>query len=110
MKQPPFARSTIQSRVLPLMMATAALTALAAHPACAATPTELLSSYSTQAGSAPVPARGQQFFNARHGREWSCASCHGADLQGNVSNGLTYPGCTLCHTRLWEERLPSSFY
>ena len=23
-------------------------------------------------------ARGEQFFNARHGGEWSCASCHGA--------------------------------
>lgn len=89
MKQPPFARSTIQSRVLPLMMATAALTALAAHPACAATPTELLSSYSTQAGSAPVPARGQQFFNARHGREWSCASCHGAVPTQNGQHAAT---------------------
>ena len=25
-----------------------------------------------------MPQRGQAFFNARHGREWSCASCHGA--------------------------------
>ena len=27
--------------------------------------------------AAPDPARGAQFFNATHGREWSCASCHG---------------------------------
>src|SRR5512146_1335641 len=27
--------------------------------------------------AAPDAARGQQFFNATHGREWSCASCHG---------------------------------
>ncbi len=30
------------------------------------------------AGAAPDPARGQQFFNATHGREWSCSSCHTA--------------------------------
>jgi hypothetical protein len=29
--------------------------------------------------SAPDAARGQQFFNQQHGREWSCASCHTAD-------------------------------
>ena len=44
----------------------------------AATPTELLSGYTTRAGSPAAPARGQQFFSARHGREWSCTSCHGA--------------------------------
>lgn len=44
----------------------------------AATPAELLSGYTTRAGSPAVPARGQQFFSVRHGREWSCASCHGA--------------------------------
>lgn len=44
----------------------------------AATPAELLSGYATRAGSPAVPARGQQFFSSRHGREWSCASCHGA--------------------------------
>lgn len=43
----------------------------------AATPAELLSGYSAQAGSPAAPSRGQQFFTARHGNEWSCASCHG---------------------------------
>ncbi|MEP7102291.1 MAG: DUF1924 domain-containing protein [Burkholderiales bacterium] len=46
--------------------------------ASAATPAELLDAYSTQAGTVPQPARGQQFFSAAHGREWTCASCHGA--------------------------------
>lgn len=53
----------------------------AAGLACAApavTPVDLMVAYSAQAGAAPEPARGQRFFNARHGREWSCASCHGA--------------------------------
>ena len=40
-----------------------------------ATPSELLSSYESQSGKASV-ARGEQFFNAKHGKEWSCASCH----------------------------------
>jgi hypothetical protein len=30
------------------------------------------------AGAAAVPDRGQQLFTTRHGRDWSCASCHGA--------------------------------
>ena len=50
------------------------LVALPAAAALAATPQELLQGY----GAAPQPARGQAFFNTTHGREWSCASCHGA--------------------------------
>jgi hypothetical protein len=46
-------------------------------PALAATPADLVAGYSTQAGAAPMPARGQQLFTSRHGGEWSCASCHG---------------------------------
>jgi hypothetical protein len=49
--------------------------AAAAH---AATPAELLAAYSAQAGAAAVAERGQQLFTTRHGREWSCSSCHGA--------------------------------
>lgn len=50
---------------------------LAAATAHAATPAQLLSGYTAQAGAAPSPARGQQFFTSTHGRDWSCASCHG---------------------------------
>lgn len=60
-------------------LAAAALLA-AAHfvpVAQAASPAELLATYSAQAGTAAVPQRGQQLFTSRHGREWSCASCHG---------------------------------
>jgi len=46
--------------------------------ASAATPAELQAGYAAQAGTPPVAARGQQFFTGSHGREWSCASCHGA--------------------------------
>ena len=57
-----------------LLLATAAI----APASRAATPSELLAGYAAQAGSLPLPARGQQFFTAPHGREWSCSSCHGA--------------------------------
>lgn len=44
----------------------------------AATPAEMLGGYTAQAGAPAVPARGQQLFTTRQGREWNCASCHGA--------------------------------
>jgi hypothetical protein len=54
------------------------LCAAALHPtAQAATPAELLTGYAAQAGVAAIPSKGQQFFTTKHGREWSCSSCHG---------------------------------
>ena len=44
----------------------------------AVTPQEQLAEYSAAAGGKGEPAKGQAFFTATHGREWSCASCHGA--------------------------------
>ena len=41
----------------------------------AATPHELLNGYEAKSAKA-LPARGEKFFNAKHGKEWSCASCH----------------------------------
>jgi hypothetical protein len=43
----------------------------------AATPAELLAGYSAQAGAAASAQRGQLFFASPHGKQWSCASCHG---------------------------------
>lgn len=61
------------------ILAAAGLACVAFVPlAHATTPAEQLSGYSAQAGQPAVPARGQQLFNTRHGREWSCGSCHGA--------------------------------
>lgn len=57
---------------------TAVAVCLVMNPTLAATPADLLSGYTAQAGTPAVPSRGQSFFTARHGREWSCASCHGA--------------------------------
>jgi len=60
--------------------ATSLLLALALPSSAAqvATPAALLAGYTAQAGSAAQPSRGQQLFTSRHGRDWSCSSCHGA--------------------------------
>ena len=41
----------------------------------AATPQDFLKTYESQSGKASA-SRGEQFFNSKHGKEWSCASCH----------------------------------
>jgi hypothetical protein len=51
--------------------------------ALAADPAGLLSGYQAEARRSdpafnPSASRGEQFFTARHGGEWSCASCHGS--------------------------------
>lgn len=61
-------------RLITLTWALAALSPLA----YAASPAEQLAGYTAEAGAPAAPARGQQFFTTTHGREWSCASCHGA--------------------------------
>ena len=53
-----------------------------AGAAQAAQPGELLAGYEAEARKAEAgfrasATRGEQLFNARHGGEWSCASCHG---------------------------------
>ena len=45
----------------------------------AVTPVEQLAAYTAQAGEPAQVARGQQFFTSRHGRDWSCSSCHTAN-------------------------------
>jgi hypothetical protein len=44
----------------------------------AVTPDDQLAGYVAQAGTPAEPARGQQLFTTRHGKEWSCSSCHTA--------------------------------
>jgi cytochrome c peroxidase len=44
----------------------------------AAAPAELLATYTAQAGAPAQPARGQQLFTNKHGKEWSCSTCHSA--------------------------------
>ena len=44
--------------------------------ALAETPADFLRSYETAGAAGFSAARGESFFKATHGREWSCASCH----------------------------------
>lgn len=60
------------SRVL--ILSAAALSPLAQ----AVTPVEQLAAYSAQAGVPAQAARGQHLFTSKHGKDWSCASCHTA--------------------------------
>ncbi|HDR9510457.1 cytochrome C [Burkholderia cepacia] len=57
---------------------------LLAAVACAyaETSARLLDGYTAQAGTSAMPSRGQQFFTSRHGRDWSCATCHGGTPTG----------------------------
>ena len=65
--------------------AVAGAMSLAALQAGAATPADLQMRFETEAraagsGSSAFSApRGEAFFKATHGAEWSCASCHTAD-------------------------------
>jgi Domain of unknown function (DUF1924) len=78
---------TPKSLAWPLLAALCA-TALAL-PSQAATPADQLAQYQAQAGAPAQAARGQQFFNATHGKEWSCASCHGATPVGTGKHANT---------------------
>lgn len=55
----------------------AALMATVAPATRAATPTAPQARHDADAGTTAAPERGQQLFTSRHGREWSCSSCHG---------------------------------
>jgi mono/diheme cytochrome c family protein len=70
----------------PLFFAALLGGALAAQ---AATPAELLAGYSAQAGAPAQAARGQAFFTDKHGKEWSCSSCHGATPTGPGQHAST---------------------
>lgn len=64
---------------LTAVLATALLSAwlpLASHAADTSA-AQQLGHWSTQAGRPGNAEQGASFFNARHGGDWSCASCHG---------------------------------
>jgi cytochrome c peroxidase len=72
---------------------TAAALALAG-PALAADAASFLAGYQAEARKADAAfaasaQRGAQFFNAKHGNEWSCASCHGSPPTGQGKHAKT---------------------
>ena len=66
------------TRIASLSLTLAAFVALLSPAAHAITPAEQLAAYSAQAGAPAQAARGEQFFTSKHGKDWSCASCHTA--------------------------------
>jgi len=66
-----------------------------AGAAQAAQPGEILAGYESAARredpafSRVSPTRGEQFFNARHGNEWSCSSCLGNPPTGQGRRAKT---------------------
>jgi hypothetical protein len=54
----------------------AALGAGAAFSATSAT--EQMAAYAAQSGQSAQAAPGQTFFTSKHGKDWSCSSCHTA--------------------------------
>ena len=58
-------------------LATPLTLAFLASPAHAqTTASEQISAYVAQSGQAAQAARGQEFFTSKHGKEWSCSTCH----------------------------------
>jgi cytochrome c553 len=69
----------VENRPIAAMVLAIVVALTSAVPAArAATPADALAGYTAAAGTAPATTRGQALFTTRHGREWSCASCHGS--------------------------------
>lgn len=78
-------RRSILLPVAALLLATSAT----AGAAAGTTPAAQLEYWSSQAGMPGQAARGQAFFSARHGGEWSCSSCHGMPPTREGKHALT---------------------
>jgi len=63
---------------LSIRLAGGLLAGVGSFAAAAATPADQLATYTAAAGVPASAERGQRFFGTRQGRDWSCASCHGA--------------------------------
>ncbi len=46
-------------------------------PLWAIDPVALEKQYAAEAKQSAMASRGEKFFTSRHGKDWSCASCHG---------------------------------
>lgn len=64
------------------------LVLLTANAAWAVSPQQMLQGYEASSGKASVQ-RGEQFFTSKHGREWSCSSCHTATPNKTTEHILT---------------------
>ena len=62
--------------IYPFVIALSALLGAFSPQAYAGTAAEQLAAYSALAIVPAQAARGQQLFTSRHGKEWSCSTCH----------------------------------
>lgn len=72
-----------------VLLAVATTAALAAAPARAVTAQDLLAGYVKATGAPANPAAGQAFFTEKHGKDWSCATCHSANPAGVGKHATT---------------------
>ncbi len=63
--------------------------ALLAAAGTQAAPADLLSAYTKEAGTASSATRGEAFFTQKHGKEWSCTSCHGTPPTKDGAHAIT---------------------
>jgi len=66
---------TFSSWASPVLLVVASVVA---SQALATTPAEQMAAYAAQSGQSPQAERGQTFFTSKHGKDWSCSSCHTA--------------------------------
>lgn len=64
------------------------LALLIGNVAWAVSPQQMLQGYEASSGKASAQ-RGEQFFTSKHGRDWSCASCHTATPNKATEHILT---------------------
>jgi mono/diheme cytochrome c family protein len=76
-------------RLLAGLLGFSSLTALAATPAELQSRFEAEARAATTAFSGFSAQRGEAFFKAAHGREWSCASCHTEDPRAGGRHAKT---------------------
>jgi hypothetical protein len=67
--------SSLKCLTLALPLALAVLSG-SAH--AQTTPVEQIAGFVAQAGQPAQAARGQEFFTSKHGKDWSCSTCHTA--------------------------------
>lgn len=60
------------------LTASLALVVFAGAAEAQTTPAAQAAAYTAQAGQAALAARGQEFFTTKHGKDWSCSTCHTA--------------------------------
>ena len=65
-------------KLLNLSFLAALLASTLSFQAQAVSPAEQLAAYTAQAGAPAQAARGQQLFTTKHGKDWSCSTCHSA--------------------------------